>query len=106
MLTDQCESSPKLPMKTITIELPEAIITLLGGPKRAAEATRNAVVIELFRTHQISQGKAAEVLGISKFGEEMLDLMKEHGIYHGPLTKEDAAQEIETIRRLTPEPPR
>jgi predicted HTH domain antitoxin len=90
-------------MQSVTIELPEEIVDLLGGPELAAEAAKRAIVIELFRTHKISQGKAAEVLGISKFGDEMHDIMKEYGIYHGPQTIGEIEQEIETIRRFTRE---
>ena len=85
-------------MQTLTIELPEEIVRLLDDDGPASETARRAVVIELFRTAKISQGKAAELLGISKW--DMLPIMEEHGIYHGPLTAEEIDEELETLRRI------
>ncbi|MEZ4523246.1 MAG: UPF0175 family protein [Thermomicrobiales bacterium] len=84
--------------KTVTIELPESIIQLLGTTESASKETHRAIVIELFRRGEISQGKAAELLGISK--RDMLPIMEEYGIYHGPQTEEEVDEELETVRRL------
>lgn len=83
---------------TVTIELPEEIIQLLGTAEIASRETRRAIVIELFRRAEISQGKAAELLGVPKW--DMLPIMEEYGIYHGPQTKEEITEELETVRRF------
>ena len=50
-------------MKTIAI--PDELAQLLGPEEQLTEALAEAVVLELFREHRISAGKAAELLGIS-----------------------------------------
>lgn len=85
-------------METVTFKLPKEILSLLGSPDTAPEAARKAVVIELFREGRISQGKAAELLGISRW--EMIDLVNTLNIPTGPQTAEDIDREVETIRRL------
>lgn len=50
-------------MKTIVI--PDELAKLLGPEERLTEALAEVVVLELFREHRISAGKAAELLGIS-----------------------------------------
>ena len=47
---------------------------------------------------RISQGKAAELLGITRW--EMLDLMARHRIESGPETAEEMQQEIDAMRRF------
>jgi predicted HTH domain antitoxin len=56
------------------------------------------LVLDLLREGQISQGKAAELLGINRY--EMLDLMARHKIPSGPQTAEEAEREIEAAIRL------
>jgi predicted HTH domain antitoxin len=89
-------------MQSVTIELPEEIVSLLGADESASEAARKAVVLGLLRETKISQGKAAELLGISRW--EMMDLIVEHQIPTGPQTVEEIEQELETVRRLTKAP--
>ena len=41
------------------------MIALLGPEDRLPQALTEAVVLELFREHRLSSGKAAELLGLS-----------------------------------------
>ena len=59
--------------RVLELELPEEAIGLLGAPGEASAKATEAIVLELLREARISQGKAAELLGITRW--EMLDLM-------------------------------
>jgi predicted HTH domain antitoxin len=85
-------------LQSVTIELPEEIMAILGADQPASEEARRAIILSLLRKAKISQGKAAELLGISKW--EMEPLLEEFGIYSGPETPEEIAEEIETARRI------
>ena len=84
------------PMK-VEIELPGDLLTALDIPE--AELGRRAqewVVLELFQEGEISAGKAAEILGLSK--ARFIDLLNEHRLPYldaepGELTREMAAAE-------------
>jgi predicted HTH domain antitoxin len=79
-------------MTKLTFELPDEIVALLGTPQEAAARARELLVIELLRAVEISQGKAAELLGISRV--EMLDLVKKYQIASGPQTIEELDEEV------------
>jgi predicted HTH domain antitoxin len=89
-------------LQSVTVELPEEIMSLLGEDQPAPEAARDAIVLSLLRKAKISQGKAAELLGISMW--EMLDLVIEQDIPTGPQTADEIDQEVDVIRRVTREP--
>lgn len=55
-------------MQTVTLELDESLTSLLKLTNEPVEsAAREMIVLELYRRHVISSGKAAEVLGIQRF---------------------------------------
>ena len=85
-------------LQSVTIQLPEEIISLLGEDQPVTEAAHQAIVLSLLRKAKISQGKAAELLCISKW--EMDSLLEEYGICSGPETPEEIAEEIETARQI------
>ncbi|MFW6074029.1 MAG: UPF0175 family protein [Chloroflexota bacterium] len=87
--------------KSVTVELPEELVAFLGSPEKTNERVRKSLVLELLREGEISQGKAAELLGVSK--SAVLEVMKEHNIYSGPRTSDEISQEIESARRLARE---
>ncbi len=63
----------------VEIELPRDLLAALDIPE--PELSRRAkewVMLELFQEGEISSGKAAEVLGLSK--SSFLDLLSEHGL--------------------------
>jgi predicted HTH domain antitoxin len=79
--------------KHFEVELPEEVVEWFGWQDREVpERMRETLVMELLRRHTISQGKAAELLGISRWG--IFDLM---GRYHVPaidFTAEELKREL------------
>lgn len=84
--------------RTVTLELPEDLVSLLGSPEEAATIAKEVLVLELLRKARISQGKAAHLLGLTRW--ELLDLMAVHEVPSGPENAEEARQEIEEARRF------
>lgn len=84
--------------RTLVVELPEELVALLGSPEEAAARARAALVFELLREGRISQGKAAQLLGLTRW--DILDLMARHGIPSGPDTAEEMRQDVEEARRV------
>ncbi len=78
--------------RTLSFEVPEELIALLGSPEAVAAKARQALVLELLREARISQGQAAQLLGLSRW--EVLDLMAQHQIAAGPQTAEELRQEV------------
>jgi hypothetical protein len=56
-----------------------------------------ALVLDLLRDGTISQGRAASLLGVTRY--DILDLMAEYRILSGPLTPEEAELEVEAAWR-------
>ena len=83
---------------TIELELSEELVDLLGSPETAAAQAKQALVLELLREARISQGKAAEILGLTR--AEMLDVLARHRIESGPETAEEMQQEVEALHRF------
>lgn len=83
--------------KTITLELPEELLELLGPPDEVAGKLRESLIVDLLREARISQGKAARLLGVTRY--DILDLMARYRILSGPLTAEEARQEVENAWR-------
>ncbi len=84
--------------RTLIVELPEAVVALLGTPEEAAAKARTALILQMLREAQISQGKAAELLGISRW--DILDIMAAQHIESGPETAEEMRKELEVVERL------
>jgi predicted HTH domain antitoxin len=84
---------------TLSLDLPEEVVALLGSSEQAAARARETLILDLLRRGQISQGKAAELLGVTRWA--VLDLMAEHGIETGPEGAEELAQELATVRRVS-----
>lgn len=84
-------------MVKVTVELPDELAELLGGPESLAAQTRQALVLDLLRRGLISPGRVANVLGVTRWN--VLELIAEHRIVSGPLTAEEAERDVETARR-------
>jgi predicted HTH domain antitoxin len=82
---------------TITLELPEEVGQAFDSPEEIPAKAREALVLQLLREARISQGRAARLLGITRY--DILDLMALHHIPSGPVTAEEMQQEIENVRR-------
>ncbi|RMF83829.1 MAG: UPF0175 family protein [Nitrospinota bacterium] len=77
---------------TVKLELPAEVLHNLHDEDIAAKA-KEAFIMELLREHRLSQGKAAELLGIDRHC--LFELM---GKYHIPvidLTPEELAEELQ-----------
>jgi predicted HTH domain antitoxin len=86
-------------VKSITLELPEELVASLGTLDEIAGRARKALVLDLLRDARITQGQAAQLLGVTR--HDILDLMALHRIPSGPLTAEEMQQDIENARRFT-----
>ncbi len=84
--------------RTISFELPDELVAFLGSDEVAAAKAKETLILELLRESRISQGRAAELLGITRW--DILDLMVEHQISSGPETAEELEREVEYLRRL------
>lgn len=82
--------------RIVPVQLPEELVELLGPPESVAERARLALVLDLLRDAQISQGKAAEILGITRW--DILDLMARYRIESGPETEEEMRAELDLMR--------
>ncbi|MDF3043668.1 MAG: hypothetical protein K0Q71_6374 [Thermomicrobiales bacterium] len=84
--------------KSITLELPEELVELLGPPEAIAGRVRESLVLDLLRDAQITQGEAALLMGVTRY--DILDLMARYCIPSGPETAEEMRQEIENARQF------
>jgi hypothetical protein len=82
---------------TLTIEIPEELLDLLGTPAEAAIKAREALVVEFLREGRLSQGQAARVLGVTRW--DILDLMARFSIPSGPETAEEMRRDVENAKR-------
>jgi predicted HTH domain antitoxin len=79
--------------KRFQVDLPEEVLSAFGWTDaEVPQKVREALVMELLRKHAISQGRAAELLGFSRW-----DLYEVMGRYQVPaieLTPEELKREI------------
>ncbi|MGH2352125.1 MAG: UPF0175 family protein [Chloroflexota bacterium] len=85
---------------SVRMSLPDDLVALLGTTQESAAAARQAVVLELLRHGRISQGRAAAVLGLSRYA--LLDLMAEHDVPSGALTGDEYEQDLAAADALVP----
>ena len=78
----------------LTLELPDKIVKHVPA-KELAEKAKESLVMELLREHQLSQGKAAEVLGIRRY--DLFELMSKHCIPIIDLTLEEREAELKGL---------
>ncbi len=80
-------------MNTISIDLPETTFAVLG--KTQTELGREilvAAVVKWFELGTISQGKASEILGISR--SEFLDILTKYRVSSWQYTEEELDEEL------------
>ncbi len=85
--------------KRISFELPEETLALPEVPEDLGAAAKEAFVMRLVRDAVISQGKAAELLGINRW--DMFELSAKYQIPAGPVTPDEIEAELATIRKLS-----
>lgn len=76
----------------LEVELPDEVSSRLRDEDLAAIA-KEALVMEFLREHRISQGRAAEMLRISRY--ELFDLMTKYQVPVIDLTTEELEAELE-----------
>ncbi len=90
-------SATRTTTRTIKIELPDALVAALDSLDGIEDRAWKALVLDLLRDGAISQGRAANLLGITRY--DILDLMASHYIPSGPRTPEEVDQEVESAMR-------
>jgi len=75
----------------VTFELPDEMAPNLRDEDLAAKA-KETFTMELLREHEISQGKAAELLGIDR--HTLFDLMTKYRVPAIDMTPEELAEEL------------
>ena len=74
------------------LDLPDEVVEALAGEDMSAKL-REALVMNLVREHRVSQGKAAEILGISR--EDLFPLMSKHQVPVIDLPIDELQSELE-----------
>ena len=80
-----------------TIQISDELAQLLGPGERLPQVFTEAAVLELFREHRISAGKAAELLELSY--REFLDLLQAKNIPVVTTQPRDAEEVADLLRR-------
>lgn len=78
-------------MKAISIELPEEIVDLFSE-EELETSLRKWAVLELVRAGKLSSGKAAEILGITRW--DFMDLMSEYDIPTANFSQEELDRQL------------
>ena len=81
-----------------TIQIPDELVQLLGPEEHLPQAFTEAVVLELFREHRVSAGKAAELLDLSY--REFLDLLQTKNIPVVTTSPRDPQEVADLLRRV------
>jgi len=76
----------------LDFELPDEIFTQLREEEIETKV-KESLVMELLREHRLSQGKAAELLGLDR--DELFDLMAKYQIPVIDLTPEELKSELQ-----------
>lgn len=76
----------------LDIELPDELFAQFREDEIAAKA-REALVMEFLREHRLSQGKAADLLGVDR--HQLFDLMSRYHVPVIDLTAEELKRELE-----------
>jgi predicted HTH domain antitoxin len=83
--------------KPITIEVPEEAVRLFGNKSedRFAREMYETAIVKWFDEGRISQGKAAELLDISR--AELFDVLWRHKVSPIQVTPEELAEELKGV---------
>lgn len=86
---------------TDALPLDDDLKELFGETERpAAELAREYIVLEAYRRHDISSGRAARLLGMDKW--DFIAWSGELGIPYLDLSEDEWAREMEVIERFFP----
>lgn len=76
----------------LEVELPDELFSQIREEEIAVKV-KEALVMELLREHRLSQGKAGEILGLSR--HELFDLMAKYHVPALDLTPEELRAELQ-----------
>ena len=82
---------------TQTIQVPQILVNAWGREESAQQKIVEAAVLELVREGKMSSGKAAEVLGVTRW--DFLDLMSVHNVPHANFDAQELARQRDDTRR-------
>lgn len=80
---------------TFELDLPEELLEGFDSEAEATQEAKEAFVMELLRRGAISQGKAASVLGISRW--DLPQLMAEYGVPSVMVEPDELARDKEAL---------
>lgn len=84
-------------MNMVKVELDRELINLLRQNLRSLEDTLTEyLVLELYRRHEVSSGKAAELLAMGR--EEFIHYASRMGIPYLDMSDQDLQDELATVR--------
>ena len=87
-------------MATVTMDIPEEIANLMACDNKSDELRRNALLLYPFiKNETISHGRAAEILGISKW--ELTELYGSEGIPYIDQSWDEAEQDAANVTTTT-----
>jgi hypothetical protein len=86
-------------LTNIELSVPKGIVYYLSTNDQKTELERNAMILYPYiKNLTISNGKAAEILGIKKL--ELIELYNNLGLSYFDLDNEEINQDIENIKRI------
>jgi predicted HTH domain antitoxin len=85
-------------MSVIQLEIDEDLAELLGNsPEQIERSAPEKIVLELYRSRELSAGRAAEILNRDKFA--FILWAGKHGVPYFDMTPEEWQQELQAIRK-------
>ena len=85
-------------MSTVSVELDRELVNLFRQTHTRPEDTlKEYLVLELYRRHEISSGRAAELLGMERF--EFIRFASRLGIPYVDMDNQELEDEIDLARR-------
>jgi predicted HTH domain antitoxin len=86
-------------MTTVSFQLPDNVEQQLRRELGDLDAAaKEAALVELYRQGQLSHGKLAQCLGISRYETDAM--LKRHNVTEDLLTREEFDQQVSGLRRL------
>jgi predicted HTH domain antitoxin len=80
----------------LQIPFSKELAALLGTQDQAAEKARELIILGLYQENRISGGKAAELLGLTRFG--FVSLLTRKGMDYFRLTPNEWAEKVAIVK--------